>query len=713
MAKKVQIFRSLHLKIITGYALLIGLLTIIVLVTRYETDRLLRVDAGELRREESRLLINQISGKLLDMAFPGELLPLWDQSNFECYHKDNQCAIILLNKLREFYPDHSQCLRIDSVCSLLKEKERQLGMLYGLLKPGNEGLYHQASLTSAYADTLKRRNEELNYRLDFIIHDFEAVAARQAQSEREERTRIRQSSFRILSSIMSVAFLLATGFYILIHRDIRRRINYRRKLESANHDNRQLLDLHRRMVLSILHDLRSPLGIISGYAEMVKDEPDGQKRNMQANNILTTSAHMLSLTEDLLEYYRLNTGAEQPSPVAFSPDDLLQELEHDFRPMIENKGLSFILNNPSKGITLEGDRERLYRISSNLLSNAVKFTTTGTITVTIQHREGMLRLQVQDTGNGMNAEEITRVFNAFERLDNSGKVAGFGLGLSITSGLVTLLGGSIRVESRPVVGSLFTVDLPMPQTTTYQKRKAAKEAGFSNYPLRILAIDDDRMQQTLLCEMLRRQGITCDCCDHAGEVMERLRNERYDLLITDIQMPVTDGFALLRMLRESDIPQANTISVLAMTARIDLLEADYIEKGFAGYLCKPFTLSTLLTAITGEDCRLANGEDISFEMLLREEKDQGGMLELFIHETRKAITLLNDAVQANDPEALSSILHKIRSLWAALGVHIPDAPTAKDIPAILRQGEWLILRATGLRNSTTPKIQENEKDTDR
>lgn len=710
--RKYFFFHSLHLKIIAGYGFIIAILIAIVFVVRCETNKLALVEASELQRDTSRKLIYQIFGKLLDLTIPGELLPLWDKADFDCYHNETRSLIFALNELKSFYPDSNQCSRIDSVRILLEEKEIQIDKLHEALNINNEEKISKNSIHVSYTDNLKRKNQELNSSLDRIIHDFEREALKQTKSEHELRYNIRQTSFRTLSICLVIGFLIVAVFYSLIHRDMRKRRDYRRKLETANHNNQLLLDLHRRMVLSILHDLRSPLGIISGYAELVKDETNEEKRKTQADNILSTSGHMLSLTENLLEYYKLDTGAEQVSPVAFSPDEFIKDLDRDFRPMAENKGLSFIIYYSSEEIALSGDRIRLYRIAANLISNAVKFTTTGTVTVAVKYQNGMLHLQVQDTGIGMDDEGVKRIFNAFERLNNTGEAAGFGLGLPITDGLVKLLGGTICVESKPGIGSLFTVILPMPPTILKKERKTIVQNNSLQYPLRILVIDDDPMQQILMREMLRRQDITCKCYSRAEEVMEQLRSEQYDLLITDIQMPVIDGFALLKMLRESDIPQAKTISVLAMTARIDLHEEDYIEKGFAGCLFKPVTLSTLIMTITGQDCLIANGEDISFSLVLREEKNPPEMLGLFICETRKNMAVLRDAIKREDTDTLSFILHKIAPLWASLGVHIPYHPEPKEYPTIFRQGEWLVRRATQLYHSFTNNTAEHEEDTD-
>ena len=709
--RKISFTHPLHLKIVAGYSLVIGLLAVIVLVMRHENNKLILIQTNEQCRNDSRGIIYQIYGKLLDITIPGELLPLWDEMDFKHYHDDTQSAITLINELKAFYPDDIQRSRIDSVRSLLKEKEVQVGKLYELLNINAIDKTKQNSAIISQIDNLKSKNQSLNHSLDRIIHDFERDAIQQTKNEHEQRCEVRQTSFQILSFTMFLVFLFIILFYSLIRKDIRKRREYRQKLETVNQDNLLLFTLHRRMMLSILHDLRSPLGIISGYTELAKEEKDTHKRGTQLDAVLSSSNHMLSLTENLLEYYKLDTGGEQVSPVSFQLDEFMCEVENNFRPMAESKGLEFLVVYHPSGYTLYGDWERLYRITSNLLSNAIKFTTTGKVTISMEYYEKNIHLKIEDTGCGMTLDETKLIFNAFERLGCDGEVSGFGLGLSITNGLVSLLGGTIEVESQPNIGSLFKVTLPMPQTDTIVKEKSTNIENHSlNYPMRILLIDDDPMQQMLMREMLHRQNITCDCCDRANEVMERLQNQRYDLLITDIQMPVTDGFALLKMLRTSDIPQAKTISVLAMTARIDLNEDDYIAKGFAGCLFKPVTLSTLMRTITGQDCLVANGEDVSFSLVLHEEKNPPEMLKLFISETRKNMAILRDAIECEDAETLSFILHKITSLWSTLGVHIPNHPKPEEYPAIFRQGEWMVRRATQLYHSLTDNAAEYEED---
>ena len=283
--RKFSFTHPLHLKIIAGYSLVIGLLAVIVFVMRYENSKLILIQTNEQYRNDSRGIIYQIYGKLLDITIPGELLPLWDDMDFKYYHDDTQSAITLLSELKAFYPDDIQCSRIDSLRSLLEEKEVQVGKLYQLLNINAIDKTKQNSAIISQIDNLKSKNQTLNHSLDRIIHDFERDAIQQTKNEHEQRREVRQTSFRILSSTMLLVFIFIVLFYSLIRKDIRKRREYRQKLETANQDNLLLLTLHRRMMLSILHDLRSPLGIISGYTELAKEEKDTCKRETQLDAI--------------------------------------------------------------------------------------------------------------------------------------------------------------------------------------------------------------------------------------------------------------------------------------------------------------------------------------------------------------------------------------------------------------------------------------------
>ena len=208
-------------------------------------------------------------------------------------------------------------------------------------------------------------------------------------------------------------------------------------------------------------------------------------------------------------------------------------------------------------------------------------------------------LSVRDTGVGISAEEKERIFGAFERLDNARGIPGFGLGLAITARLVSEMRGRVEVKSVPGEGSRFSVFLPVPsagQSAPLEEKvfPACEPPG----GIRVLVMDDDRIQLEITREMLSRSRIHCDCCTDVRELMDCLKRQEYDLLLTDIQMPGADGFSVLELLRDSNIPRAREIPAIAVTAHSGR-EEEYLSAGFAGCIHKPFSAERLVTAIMG------------------------------------------------------------------------------------------------------------------
>lgn len=250
-------------------------------------------------------------------------------------------------------------------------------------------------------------------------------------------------------------------------------------------------------------------------------------------------------------------------------------------------GKNLLLNVLSAGdAVVIGDRDRIIQIGSNLLSNAIKFTEQGSVTVRTQFDQGVLTLIVEDTGTGMDDEEQTRIFTAFERLPNAIAEEGVGLGLSIVKGLVGLLDGRIEVASRKGVGSRFTVCLPLAVA-----EEAMAESGRSRISVRsytVLVLDNDTVLLAAIREMFAYHGVACTVCENTRDLMEHVRSRSYDLLITDLKMPRTNGFEVLNLLRMANVGNSRSIPVIASTASGNCDTGDLYAAGFSGCLKSRF-----------------------------------------------------------------------------------------------------------------------------
>ena len=363
-----------------------------------------------------------------------------------------------------------------------------------------------------YSDSLQWRNTELNSQINTLIGEFEQVVIKQAEKEIEEITASREQSFRIILFIAAIAILLIVIFYLFIHRDIRKRQEYRLKLEASDCRNRELLAARRNLILTVSHDLRAPLGTISEYAELLQDEKSPEQSKGYAMNILHASRHVIGLANNLLYYYRLEAEKEQPEKEIFHLGRTIENAVHSFLSVAEKKGLDLVIKVIDSDILVEGDCGRLVQILNNLISNAVKFTSAGYIQVGAQYRVGKLSFFIRDTGIGIDKESREQIFTAFERGKAPNAEEGFGLGLAITYKLVALLKGTIHVQSTPGHGSTFEVCLPLRETNGKTGTTKISLACGVLSGMRVLAIDDDRMQLEVIQKMYVRHGVKCDCC---------------------------------------------------------------------------------------------------------------------------------------------------------------------------------------------------------
>ena len=732
---------SLRLKIIVGYVLLLIFLTIIVSLMWLEHQKMEMLNSGELLIRQKREAVNRTFEKLLDFSFSDDFLLLRDRDKFNEYRMKREIATAALNGLKQYYPFDIQHAQIDTISSLLREKEALLlGVMNTLsdllrsdslfqrripavalqmhipLLPGKSekakkkrsgflGLFKKKEDKSAYAyqkektkqpsasqqitrelyslqkemyiqytdywnrlvtysDSLQWRNTELNSQINTLIGEFEQVVIKQAEKEIEEITTSREQSFRIILFIAAIAILLIVIFYLFIHQDIRKRQEYRLKLEASDCRSRELLAARRNLILTVSHDLRAPLGTISEYAELLQDEKSPEQSKGYAMNILHASRHVIGLANNLLYYYRLEAEKEQPEKEIFHLGRTIENAVHSFLSVAEKKGLDLVIKVIDSDILVEGDCGRLVQILNNLISNAVKFTSAGYIQVGAQYRVGKLSFFIRDTGIGIDKESQEQIFTAFERGKAPNAEEGFGLGLAITYKLVTLLKGTIHVQSTPGHGSTFEVCLPLRETngkidTTKIPLVCGDLSG-----MRVLAIDDDRMQLEIIQKMYAHHGVECDCCLNVSELVAALRRNRYDLVLTDMRMSEMDGYGILTLLRGSNLGQAKTLPVLAVTAQADKKPEYFRNAGFADCLYKPFSQRELVSVTSCID-------RTNFTTIMEGEENARELLDMFIEDTEKELSEMQDALGTANYMQLRHIIHKAAPLWGMIRINVP------------------------------------------
>ena len=316
------------------------------------------------------------------------------------------------------------------------------------------------------------------------------------------------------------------------------------------------------------------------------------------------------------------------------------------------------------------DKERVLQIGNNLLSNAIKFTENGGVSLTTDYNNGVLKLIVEDTGTGMTEEEQQRVFGAFERLSNAAAKDGFGLGLSIVQRIVSMLGGTIRLESEKGKGSRFTVEIPM-RTAGEQPERINQTRIHHNHRFHdVIAIDNDEVLLLMLKEMYAQEGTHCDTCTDAAELTEMIRRKEYSLLLTDLNMPEINGFELLELLRTSNVGNSKAIPVVVTTASGSCSKEELMERGFAGCLFKPFSISELMEVSDNCAMNMTQDEMPDFSTLLSY-GNEAVMLDKLITETEKEMQAIREAGLKKDLQELDALTHHLRSSWEILRADQP------------------------------------------
>lgn len=578
-----------------------------------------------------------------------------------------------------------------SAYALQREKEEQMfgsrqatGKLYSLQKEVHQQYTDYINKLAVYSDSLQQRNIELNSQISGLIREFEQTTIMQTKKEMEKLVALREQSFCIILFIATAAILLIIVFYFFIHHDIKKMQEYRMKLEASNRRNNELLAARRNLILTVSHDLRAPLGTISEYAELLQNEDSAERQKGYAANILRASRHVIGLANNLLYYYRLEAEKEQPEKKIFHLGRTVEDTAYTFLPMAEKKGLGLTVKVTNSDILVEGDSTRLVQILNNLLSNAVKFTRSGYIHIGANYENGKFCFFVRDTGMGIDTERQKRIFTAFEQGEVPDTKQGFGLGLAITYKLIKLLSGTIHVQSTSGHGSTFEVCLPMrvADGSTEVLEGLSEHDYYSG--MRVLAIDDDRLQLDVIRKMYARYGVECDCCRNVSELIEALRRNYYDLMLTDIRMPEIDGYGVLALLRESNLGQTKSLPVLAVTAQADEKLEHFINAGFAGCLHKPFSPEELMSATS-------NIERPIFTAIMEGEKNTNEMLNIFIKDTEEELMGIQNAFSLGDYECLGDIIHKAAPLWGMIRLNISyrELEEIASMPSSLKWGKAL------------------------
>jgi len=357
------------------------------------------------------------------------------------------------------------------------------------------------------------------------------------------------------------------------------------------------------------HEIRTPLNGVLGMAQaMAADELCGVQRE-RLDVIRQSGETLLAILNDVLDLSKIEAGKLELEEVEFDIGELAQGAHAAFTAIANKKGLSFDLRveRGARGV-YRGDSTRIRQIIYNLVSNGLKFTAQGEVRVVINRIGGELNIQVRDTGIGISAERLANLFQKFEQADASTtrQFGGTGLGLAICRELASLMGGSIAAASEPGQGAVFEVKLPIPRlSATARKEPPAAARTATPAPvaeasqLRVLAAEDNTVNQLVLKTLLHQIGVDPTVVDNGEDAVAAWENEPWDLILMDIQMPRMDGPTATRRIRhlEAALGRPRT-PIIALTANaMSHQVAEYAAVGMDGFVAKPIEIGRLFTAM--------------------------------------------------------------------------------------------------------------------
>lgn len=779
-------YRTLRLKIITGYAILAIVLVFAAQMVYDSTRSLTDLNNASERLMERRNIVDSLVYSMLDAANAERSVMMGDTRQWQRFSTSLSESQRKAMQLKQLVSDSIKAMRMDTLANLLAAKRDNAMMVLNILADASgDAVYarkvhdlqsgrdsvviHPNEITNAsnretvynivstrrgffrrLSDAFRRQRSDTiattmqSGRTDSTamaqgINIADSVAEaladihheiKRADTRRQDAIDNRTRSLKLVSiqlawrtgqmlediqsdehnamqrainadmaarraTMMKIAMLalLAIGAAIVLIvytlRDIRRQRRDHERIVEAKNETERIMQQRQRLLLTITHDIKAPVASISGFIALLREWVNQPKPVAYLDSIRSSAEHLLQLVGALLDYHQLESGKATTHAVSFNPARLVSDCATQARPVANKKNLEVVCSlRPGADRMCQADAFRIRQIMNNLIGNAVKYTDRGTITVSAALNGTQLTMSVADTGSGMTESEQQRIFNAFTRLPDAQGKEGVGLGLSITREAVNMLGGTIRVVSQKGKGSKFTVTLPVSvdtvqsaQPTTIADNSAPNVACVksSSHPIKVVIVDDDRLQLQLLGEMMARMENICldiHVTSSADEAIAMIGRLRPQLVFTDIEMPQMNGREMLRRI------DRNGIKTVAITAHDQSIYTELRAEGFDACLFKPFNVQTLaatLCQLTGiapsvsiptASASSARHDATLFAPLLVFAEGDAEAEQQIIADTRQSIadylSMLNDP---NDTASIAKAAHKAMPLLKML---MPD-----------------------------------------
>ncbi|NGX82763.1 ATP-binding protein [Aequorivita sp. KMM 9714] len=565
---------------------------------------------------------------------------------------------------------------------------------------------------------LIRNDLNISEQLREIIASFDREISKNNLIEKQKR----EASIKRTGDILKFAGLLG-GIVVLLFSyfilsDFFRADRYKKNLEASKNYAETLLKSREQLISTVSHDLKTPLNTISGYSELIENSSLSEKQKYYLSQITSSSQFISQLVDDLLDFSKLEAGKLPLENVAFSLENIIENAANAVHQQYIEKpvALKISISESIKNKFYKSDPLRIRQVVNNLLGNAFKFTEKGSVEIRVEElskaKTGVskkneisnIQISVIDTGIGISKEKQELIFNEFTQAETeiAHKFGGNGLGLAISKKLTELLGGTLKVKSVLGKGSTFTLTLPLQHSNRILPTKTKNVVSSFN-GLKAIIIDDDQTMRALLKEILEQLNIDSETFSSYEQLKNADSESRVDtnadFVLTDIQMPNTDGFTLLENLKKGEIKAYNNQPVIAMTGSRERNREYYLKEGFAEMLAKPFSKEDLINILKHLFPNQWEASEGSNESNTTNESSKSGdifnlsllnsflstpealeeVLNIFNQQTKTDLQLIDKAIEDNDVDKVKEITHRMLTMTRQL--------QAKDVVAILEKME--------------------------
>lgn len=431
------------------------------------------------------------------------------------------------------------------------------------------------------------------------------------------------------------------------------------------------------------HEIRTPINALVGFSSLARTATDPVKLGQYHAILEQSSRALMELVNDILDMSKIEAGRMECESVPFNLRQLIASLEEQYQHLAARKVLLFhVTVRESVPTWIMGDPVRLRQILANLLANAIKFTDSGGVSFSIGTGNGvpgnvppMLRFEVRDTGIGIPESSLDLLFQPFRQLDSTitRKFGGSGLGLAIVHSLVTMMQGTIAVDSREGDGSCFAVELPLMATEQLPAELAAPAIALT--PGLVLVVEDNDFNRRLLQDHLTSRGQQVLLAEDGWQALQLLEQQRFDLILLDIRMPGIDGIEVATRIRQQELERAEkAVPIIAITADVDAATRDAcLSAGMNAVLAKPVLPEELARAIATH-CGGTIVASVGEELLNPQASSDLGSdperarqyRELLLQDIAEELQNLQAALAADDRHRLGQTAHSLKGLCGHL-----------------------------------------------